>query len=224
MRSSGEVCRAALAEAWLERFGRIPFERVLGGPALVPVAAFLVVLGIGLASRGFAYSRTVHMETDRLFGHVFVLGFTLMASTVLVVFRGARLHGRGWRFKGYLGIKTALVLAATIVIWAEGGWRLRALIPGREASALIGGLLWSLIFMASFICVSGWCFADQRRRCPVCLRRLSSPVSMGTWASVFEPATTELVCTDGHGLLCESDNEGDPAAQWTTLDATWKGL
>jgi hypothetical protein len=110
------------------------------------------------------------------------------------------------------------------MIWAEGGPVIRSLIRGREVSALLGGVVWSVAFIAAFLWTASWCVEDQRRRCPTCLRRLSSPVSIGNWSSVFEPATTELICADGHGLLCAADNEGDPAAHWTSLDATWKGL
>jgi hypothetical protein len=47
-----------------------------------------------------------------------------------------------------------------------------------------------------------WALNDQRRRCPVCLHKLCSPVEIGTTAHMlFEPHTTELTCARGHGAL-----------------------
>jgi hypothetical protein len=179
---------------------------------------------IALISGAFRYTRTIPLESDRILGHVFILSFSLVTAVVLVVIRGARLNARGWKCRVYLALKTFLVLLALTMFWIEGGAWLRTLPRGRETSALLGGVLWSLLYISAFVWTAGWCFADQHRRCPVCLRRLISPVSMGRWSSVFEPATTELVCEDGHGLLSVPDSEADHSAQWTNLDATWKGL
>ncbi|HWF09324.1 MAG TPA: hypothetical protein VG297_12730 [Bryobacteraceae bacterium] len=47
-----------------------------------------------------------------------------------------------------------------------------------------------------------WAFADQRARCPVCLRRLANPVRMGNSSRILlEWNGTELLCPRGHGLL-----------------------
>jgi hypothetical protein len=47
-----------------------------------------------------------------------------------------------------------------------------------------------------------WALADQRRRCPVCLRRLANPVRMGDRSRILlEWSGTELICRCGHGLL-----------------------
>jgi hypothetical protein len=224
MRSSGDVSRAVLSEAWCERFARIPLADIARSPAVVPVAAAAVVAGIAWLSGGFAYTRTIPQSGDRIVGHLFVLSFALIAAAVLVLFRRERQPGRGWRVYAYLSVKTALVLAAVTAGWAEGGGWLRARLPGPEFAAIVGGAGWSVAFLAAFVWAAGWCFTDESRRCPVCLRRLSSPVSIGNWSSVFEPATTELLCDRGHGVFCVADSEADPSARWTDLDASWKGL
>lgn len=47
-----------------------------------------------------------------------------------------------------------------------------------------------------------WALADQRRRCPVCLRPLSSAVQLGSPGHLLlEPCGIELVCARGHGSL-----------------------
>jgi len=48
------------------------------------------------------------------------------------------------------------------------------------------------------------------------------PVMIGSWASVFEPVTTELLCEEGHGSLCVPET-GQPD-RWTPLDASWREL
>jgi hypothetical protein len=60
--------------------------------------------------------------------------------------------------------------------------------------------VWMLFF--GWIFAFRWALADQRRRCPVCLRPLSNPVEVGNPAHMLlEPCGTELVCARGHGSL-----------------------
>jgi hypothetical protein len=82
---------------------------------------------------------------------------------------------------------------------------------------LAGGLLLAIAFVALFDWIILWSFDDQRRRCPVCLRRLVLPVRIGTWASVFEPVTTEWVCDMGHGSVCVNEVEPGKAELWSKL-------
>jgi hypothetical protein len=47
-----------------------------------------------------------------------------------------------------------------------------------------------------------WALADQKQRCPVCLRLLSNPVEIGSPAqTVLGWYGTELICNRGHGSL-----------------------
>jgi len=47
-----------------------------------------------------------------------------------------------------------------------------------------------------------WALADQRRRCPVCLRPLSHAAEIGSPAHLLlEPRGTEMICARGHGSL-----------------------
>jgi len=58
------------------------------------------------------------------------------------------------------------------------------------------------ILFIGLICGLRWVLADQRRRCPSCLRFLSNPVEIGTPAHMlFRRHGTELSCARGHGSL-----------------------
>jgi hypothetical protein len=63
-----------------------------------------------------------------------------------------------------------------------------------------------ITFWASYLSTR-WALADQRARCPVCLRRLAHPVRMGNASRILlEWNGTELICTRGHGLLHVPDS------------------
>ena len=69
-----------------------------------------------------------------------------------------------------------------------------------------------------------WNLADQRARCPVCLRLLANPVRIGGSSRILlEWHGTELMCQRGHGLLYVP---AWPAIwsgqdQWLKLDSSW---
>ena len=68
-----------------------------------------------------------------------------------------------------------------------------------------------------------WALADQRQRCPVCLRLLTNPTRIGSPTQTFLGLYgTELICTRGHGLLYVP---GAPTSwcstqRWQYLDPT----
>ena len=85
--------------------------------------------------------------------------------------------------------------------------------------------LWVLIFG---LVISVW-FAgyDQRRRCRICLARLSMPVQMGARGHVLmDRMSTELACPNGHGLLWAPEDplESHPKDRWLRLDESWQDL
>jgi hypothetical protein len=69
-----------------------------------------------------------------------------------------------------------------------------------------------------------WSFIEQRHRCPVCLKRLALPVTLGSWSSVLEPATTEFLCEKGHGSLSVTENGSGAPDHWTVFDVSWQSL
>ena len=86
----------------------------------------------------------------------------------------------------------------------------------------VAGLGATLAFLVGFGLAAIWVFDDQRRRCPVCLGRLSRPVTMGSWGSMFDPVTTEFLCDDGHGALSLAESEIGEGDRWVALDASWR--
>jgi hypothetical protein len=72
-----------------------------------------------------------------------------------------------------------------------------------------------------------WALADQKQRCPVCLRLLSNPTRIGSPTElVLGWYGTELICTRGHGFLYVP---GIPTSwcgsqRWQYLDPTWSSV
>ena len=79
------------------------------------------------------------------------------------------------------------------------------------------------------ICLAGfrWALADQRHRCPVCLRRVTNPASVGLASRTFLGWNgTEMICMSGHTLLhvpsLPTSWFGDQ--RWLYLDSSWEFL
>ena len=72
-----------------------------------------------------------------------------------------------------------------------------------------------------------WILQDQRKRCPECLRLLSSPARVGQASCNFLSWNgTELFCVRGHGLLHipELPTSWFVTQRWLCLDASWRSL
>lgn len=113
---------------------------------------------------------------------------TLLATTTLSLGDYPRDAHRERRWL-FLAAKLILILLTAILALcrlASSGW----------VQTGVWGAFWG-----SHMAIR-WALADQRARCPVCLRRLANPVRMGSTAHILlEWNGTELVCPRGHGLL-----------------------
>jgi hypothetical protein len=80
--------------------------------------------------------------------------------------------------------------------------------------------------LVGYVLAFRWALVDQRRRCPVCLRLLANPASIGQPAHTFlDWYGTELFCIKGHGLLHVPSIAATYSTQrWLDLDASWSGL
>jgi hypothetical protein len=81
--------------------------------------------------------------------------------------------------------------------------------------------------LVGFVLAFRWALSDQRKRCPVCLRLLSSPTRIGSTSQTFlEWYGTELICARGHGLLHvpEISTSCYGIQRWHYLDDSWAGL
>lgn len=231
--------RTAFADAFWLRFNKGYLEYWVRGPSFLLVCAATVLILAAALTRGFAVTRALidmaagrpgprilvwESPTGTLIAYTLPIVFALAAGVVLVAIGRLSVHGYGWRYWTFLSLKTLAVMVLVSLLWIEGGTALRRLIPDFYARALVGGIGLTLVFVFGFGYALAWDFEDQRRRCPVCLRLLGMPVTIGSWASVFEPAVTELLCDEGHGRLCLSESESGQPDRWTALDASWHDL
>jgi hypothetical protein len=195
------------------------------GPAfLMAVSAFALLLIAGF-THGFAVTRSLvhalggppgNLKEDRLVANLFPIAFALAVSVKAAVGR-LSLAGHGWRYRSFLLLKTLLLATIVPLLWIEGGAALRRAIPNQTLRVLGGGLALTAVFVMTFGWAVMWSLDDQRRRCPVCLQRLTMPVRIGSCASVFEPATTEWICETCHGSLCVCDVESGERDRWLEL-------
>lgn len=82
------------------------------------------------------------------------------------------------------------------------------------------------VFCATLFALQ-WALRDQCQRCPVCLGKLRCPARVGQPSRNFLTWNgTELICTDGHGLLHvpELPTSWFSEPRWLHLDASWKSL
>ncbi len=235
------VCAAAVLARRLRRWsGRERLSHSLHGPAFV-LAASVVLFALAAAwSGGFAVTRSLLQTARALHGALpgappdprenllvacaLPVVFAFAAALAALAAGGCPLSRYGLRYWAFLAWKTIAITALLSIAWIEGGTALRAHTPNAALRVWVGGIGPALAFVAGFGAALRWAFGDQRRRCPVCLRRLSMPVAVGSWASVFEPAATELLCGEGHGALALAESEAAGGDRWTALDSSWSEL
>jgi hypothetical protein len=158
---------------------------------------------------------------DRSFEMFWVVLPAFLIGCILLRFMpydspGGHLQRTGPRRGLFLAAKTLLVLP--IVLF------------GSMDLASLGGSLSPVFFdFAVFgsLFALRWIRADQRKRCPVCLRLLANPVRIGESSRILlEWHGTELMCLRGHGMLYVQEWPAIwPGRQrWMGLGTSWGGL
>jgi len=81
-------------------------------------------------------------------------------------------------------------------------------------------------FFLAYALLFRWAVADQRRRCPVCLRLLTKPVLIGNSSqTLLDWYGAESMCSRGHGMLhAPGISASYSSEQWLTLDDAWSSL
>ena len=161
---------------------------------------------------------------DQVVGRVVPIALALAIGAALVAIGRLSLGRYGWRYWLYLALKIVGVIVLIPLLWIEGSRFLWNLLTPELLRVWVAGIGATLAFMGGFGLAAIWAFDDQRRRCPVCLRRLARPVTMGSWSSMFEPVTTEFLCDEGHGALSLAESEIGEGDRWVSLDASWREL
>ena len=158
---------------------------------------------------------------------VFVAAVSLgLAAALLQWLRSCwRLRSCSWtalRYWAFFFAKSALLAAVVATVCAElSAWHTLGLHSYKFVVSLVADWLVVLGVLLAF----QWAILDQARRCPVCLRLLSTPFTSGSWSSsLIEPASTELLCDQGHGTLCVSDSYTTlgEIRRWVTLEDSWR--
>ncbi len=135
---------------------------------------------------------------------IFALAVVLLPMLTTVSLGGL---ARGWRAWSFFATKLVLAVAGAYLVSAMVGV---ILAPMMLAHGLLIGTALAI----------RWAFRDQRRRCPVCLHKLASPVSFGCLGhTLLEWHGSEFICPEGHGLLQESATTASPYAplRWLPL-------
>jgi len=246
-RSSREIARSlrqACVESLWARIGEENLRRFLRGPAMVAAAGCALFGLLAVLSHGFAATRGIaavfrvmlfppenlpHAAPplhggDMVFAFSAPIIFALAVAILFVGFRHRPVYASNWNYWLFLGAKVAAVATLVPLAWIELSALVRAHIAPSEYRVILTGLSFRLVFIVLFVQAIGWCFADQERRCPICLRRLANPVSIGNCSNVFEPAVTEFLCERGHGVLSVPEMEGTEADRWIAFDASWSEL
>jgi hypothetical protein len=211
----GWFCAAVCGDAFRLRCGGFDPRKSIRGPVFLLATGWSTLFLFAVCTRWFATTRAlIARGPDALVPYAAVVAFALTVSLIIAVRGRVPLSGHDWRYWSFLLLKSVVLVAILCLLWIEGGIVLRRHLANDTVRALGGGLLFTAGFLAAVGSAVSWSLNDQQRRCPVCLRRMASPVRIGSWASVFEPVTTELLCDEGHGALCVQECEMGQPDRW----------
>jgi len=237
-RTSGLLGRCSLTyglvadAAWLRMDGMRDSARGSAAACLITLVACCLLCAttervVAGSWHGFFHELAAHLFG--LFGFVAVPAvFASIATYPLRPLRCDRRHVRvegvlsAWaRWNLFLGAKVTLTLTLCLLASVVAAEPMRMAI-GRCAD-------WGELFFSSLVVTAGmrWALMNQEQRCQKCLRLLSEPTRVGIPSRNFlEWSGTELVCTEGHGLLHVPEMPGSWCWYdlWVELDAGWSGL
>jgi hypothetical protein len=157
-----------------------------------------------------------------------LLGGLILAGTRLAATRNRKLQLslpcilRWWAF---LALKTFLLLSTCFVLSLELTSRVSRMMTG--AVQPLAGPISTWLFVVGATLALSWSIHDQCRRCRICLKRLGNEASVGSPSYLLlDWWGTELVCSDGHGLLHVPQMKSSwlEFEQWVHLDESWKPL
>jgi len=185
-REATGFCLGAFPDAfWLRRnSARLDARRIFRLESPLQCVIVLAVLA------GASFLSTRHMMKEiRILPHLLVILMSLLVLPVVTSLdfgeypannRPLSWPGRRWMF---FATKVALLLTTVFC--------------GAITLVTIGAPI-----LAGYVFAFRWALMDQRRRCPVCLHLLTSPIRIGEPSHTFLAwYGTELICAKGHGVL-----------------------
>jgi hypothetical protein len=157
-----------------------------------------------------------------------LVGGLALASSRLAATRAQKIRldvrGRA-RVWAFLILKILLLLSTCFVFSLELPSRISIMVTGSIRPSV--GPISAWLFLVAAMAALFWSLHDQTRRCRVCLKRLGNEVSVGAPSHLLlDWSGTELVCSDGHGLLHvpEMNSSWLDDERWVHLDESWKPL
>jgi hypothetical protein len=231
-RASTLFCLGAFRDAlWLRRNSPDAVKRTtyLASPAgclafLAALAAVSLAISAGLLDPLRLRTTNWHMTArDLPAGCLLMLVYTgvILPITRLVMGRAPADGGSApWSSRLRQGLFLTLKIALVQPIMLCGFLALMLIGPVAPLASQVG-------IFGMWILTCRWLIADQRQRCPVCLRRLTNTVRIGTPSQTFlDWYGAEWMCSRGHGLLRvpEIATSYSGRRQWLRLDGSWSGL
>lgn len=170
------------------------------------------------------YNPTTGEAQDLIIATLIPLAIAFAVGAGMLIASQLRFRGTAVRYWAFFVVKLVAVAILVPLLWVEAEAVVRALTPRGELPLIIRAISFRLAFLFAFARAMSWLIADQRSRCPVCLRRLANPVTIGSWSSTFDPPTSESFCEAGHGLLYTPESGTGLPGYWMPLDETWRDL
>jgi len=224
--------------AWRRYFSRDPRIAVADIRWNLPgaVDAWLIedepaIAALAASTEGFAVGRLRYTSLrdsqfhlvpieERSFGFLPSLVIFLTMGMLLAIMTSDLPGGGPQRVGPRSGLFLAVKILLVLPIVVFGSLDLASL-----GSSVLPFALDTAFFSGLF--AARWILADQRRRCPVCLRLLANPVRLGEPSRILlEWHGTELMCLRGHGMLYVPEWPAiwSRRQRWLALGPSWSGL
>jgi hypothetical protein len=148
-------------------------------------------------------------------GHVWMLAISLLVASTGTSFLLGE-YGGGHRARRWIFFAAKFALLIVIVVCGS-----------LDFGAIVSEALVPHSLLVGYVLAIRWALVDQRQRCPVCLRVLTSPTRIGGASHAFLAwYGTELICGRGHGLLHvpEIRTSSYWTQRWMSLDESWRGV
>jgi hypothetical protein len=164
-------------------------------------------------------------------GFIFVSVPAVFVAVATYPLRPLRCDGKHLRAEGRLSSRARwnLFLGVKVVLTLMIGF-LASVVATIPARMVVGRYAdWVELLMSALVVTVGmrWALLNQEQRCQKCLRMLSQPTRVGPPSRNFlDWNGTELVCSDGHGLLHVPEMQGSWCWYdvWVELDPGWSSL
>lgn len=181
--------------------------------ALLATLAAIGMLVLGRLEKSLPFPETHGAAAESGLGALVIM-YSMLAVVALAIGGKRPAPSRSRKLRGWIFLASKILLALPIL-------------QSTMLMVIVAAPFLTMGFFLMHALFFRWIFADQRQRCPVCLRLLAQPVRIGNSSQTFlEWYGAESVCSRGHGLLHDPDILATYSAtpQWLTLDGSWSGV